>query len=386
MTVAKKILFCATVDYHFKAFHLPYMKWFKEQGWDVHVAAAGTMELPYTDQKFSIPIARSPFHFTNVKAYKELKAILHEHQYDMIHCHTPLGGVLARLAARQVRKKGTKVLYTAHGFHFCKGAPLMNWMVYYPIESYLSNLTDELITINSEDYKLANTHRFKAKNIEHVHGVGIDYDRFKPLSDQTKKENREELGYNPNDFLMFYAAEFNKNKNQQLLIRALATVKDELPQARLLLAGEGSLRHECEELARSLNVIDQVDFLGFRKDIDQLLPICDVAVASSLREGLPVNIMEAMACGLPVVASENRGHCELVLNNKNGWVIDPKDPVAFAEKLTRLAKDRELLKTLGTNGRSIIKNKYSIKNIIDELSRIYRKNMNEQEGVEWAIQ
>ncbi|MDT8861108.1 glycosyltransferase family 4 protein [Alkalihalobacillus sp. MEB130] len=386
MTVAKKILFCATVDYHFKAFHLPYMKWFKEQGWDVHVAAAGKLELPYTDQKFSIPIARSPFHFTNVKAYNELKEIIDKQQYDLIHCHTPLGGVLARLAARQVRKKGTKVLYTAHGFHFCKGAPLMNWLIYYPIESYLSHFTDELITINSEDYKLANSHRFRAKNIEHVHGVGIDYERFKPVTDQAKKDKREEWGYHSNDFLMFYAAEFNKNKNQQLLIRALAMVKDELPQARLLLAGEGSFRHECEELARSLNVINQVDFLGFRKDIDQLLPICDVAVASSLREGLPVNIMEAMACGLPVVASENRGHSELVLNNKNGWVINPNNPVAFSEKLSVLAKDRELLKTLGTNGRSIIKNKYSIKNIMDELGRIYRKNMNEQEGVEWAIQ
>ena len=151
----KKVLFCATVDYHFKAFHLPYLKWFKEQGWQVHIAASGELELPYTDQKFNIPIQRSPFRMKNFEAYNKLKQLMDHNKYDIIHCHTPMGGVLARLAARKTRANGTKVIYTAHGFHFCKGAPLINWLTYYPIEKMLANDTDCLITINQEDYQIA---------------------------------------------------------------------------------------------------------------------------------------------------------------------------------------------------------------------------------------
>ncbi|WP_227936340.1 glycosyltransferase family 4 protein [Alkalihalobacillus deserti] len=373
-TVAKKILFCATVDYHFKAFHLPYMKWFKEQGWDVHVAASGTNQLPFTDAKFTIPIHRSPFNVANIKAYKELKSIIRQNQYEIIHCHTPLGGVLTRLAAREARKRGTKVIYTAHGFHFCKGAPLANWLVYYPIEKVLSRVTDCLITINTEDYNLATKHQFKVDRIEHVHGVGIDTEKYKQVDKKRKMDEREKLGYKNEDFLMFYAAEFNKNKNQQLLIRALALVKDELPKTRLLLAGEGILVKECQELAKSLGVEHMVDFLGFRKDIDQLLPVCDIAVGSSFREGLPVNIMEAMACGLPVVASENRGHRELILENINGFVIPTKGHEQLAKKLVELYQSQELREKLGEG--SISRSRiYTLSQVHNELRAIYSSYM-----------
>ena len=193
-------MFCATVDYHFSAFHLPYLKWFKEQGWEVHVAAAGNIDLPYVDKKYNIPIQRSPFKRKNIGAYKELKSIIDENQYNIIHCHTPMGGVLARLAARKARKDGTKVIYTAHGFHFCKGAPLINWLVYYPIEKTLARYTDCLITINEEDYNLAVNHQFKAKQIEHVHGVGVNTERFCPVNEFEKLELRSKYHYRNDDF------------------------------------------------------------------------------------------------------------------------------------------------------------------------------------------
>ena len=157
-----------------------------------------------------------------------------------------MGGVLARLAARTARKNGTKVIYTAHGFHFCKGAPLANWLLYYPIEKTLAHFTDCLITINTEDYQLAKRH-FKAEKIEHVHGVGVNTDKFKPVGEEQRKQLRKQYGYKEDDFLLFYAAEFNQNKNQQLLIEALALIKEEVPNARLLLAGKGPLLEECQE-------------------------------------------------------------------------------------------------------------------------------------------
>ncbi|ASN06001.1 glycosyltransferase family 1 protein [Virgibacillus necropolis] len=382
--MAKKILFCATVDYHFKAFHLPYMKWFKEQGWEVHVAAAGEIDLAYTDHKYSIPFQRSPYNRSNIKVYKQLKKIMEQNNYEIIHCHTPIGGLIGRLAARVFRSQGTKVIYTAHGFHFCKGAPLINWLFYYPIEKWLSYYTDCLITINQEDYQLAKN-QFKAKQIEHVHGVGIDNNRFKPVTANKKVELKKSFGYKADDFLLFYAAEFNRNKNQSFLLRSLALIKDEVPNARLLFAGEGALFENCLEQAKTLGISHMVDFLGFRNDIHKLVPMCDIAVASSFREGLPVNIMEAMACGLPVVAVDNRGHRELIHNNENGWLVKNNAIDIFSQKVVQLATSKGLKENFGENSRDLILSTYSINNVLAEKSRIYTTYMEERRELEWAI-
>lgn len=384
--MANKVLFCATVDYHFKAFHLPILKWFKEKGWEVHIAASGEMDLPYVDQKYNIPIQRSPFQTKNIAAFQELKNVINKNDYNIIHCHTPMGGVLTRLAAKQARKRGTKVFYTAHGFHFCKGSPVMNWLLYYPIERELARHTDCLITINEEDYNLAISHRFRASEIEHVHGVGVDTSLFKPIDKEDRCKRRERFGYKEDDFLMFYAAEFNKNKNQQFLIKALAKIKDSIPNARLLLAGEGLLQDSCKKLTSELGVKHMVDFLGYRNDIVNILPMCDIAVASSLREGLPVNIMEAMACGLPVVATENRGHNELVVNQYNGWTISPENTNDMAGKIVLLSTEQHLITTLGKNGRDRIEKTYSVNTIVNEKSHLYVKFMEEMEGIRWVAQ
>lgn len=382
--MSKKILFCATVDYHFKAFHLPYLKWFKEQGWEVHVAACGELELPFVDQKYNVPIERSPFNKRNLIAYRQLKSIIDENQYEMIHCHTPMGGVITRLAAWSARKNGTSVLYTAHGFHFCKGAPLVNWLLYYPIEKVLAPITDCLITINEEDYELAKR-KLKAEHVEHVHGVGVNTERFKPIKEKEKPLLKKSFGYKADDFLLFYAAEFNRNKNQQLLIHALALIKEDIPDAKLLLAGEGALLEDCKSLARNLGVSEMIRFLGFRNDLEEILPMCDVAVASSLREGLPVNIMEAMACGLPVVAVENRGHRELVSNNKTGWTVEKDDVVTLANKLKCLAKHSDISKQFSSSARNVIIKKYSIHKVLDEKVKIYHSFMKEMEESKWAV-
>jgi len=380
--MVNRILFCATVDYHIKAFHLPYMKWFKEQGWEVDVVASGNINLPFTDNKYNIPIKRSPFRSANISAYKQLKEIITKNNYSIIHCHTPLGGLLARIAARKARKNGTKVIYTAHGFHFCKGISMINWFIYYPIERYLSRFTDCLITINQEDYNLARKHRFHAKDIEYISGVGVDIEQFKPVDIREKNQLKVAAGYDANDILLFNAGEFNKNKNQKFLLFAMVYLLKEVPNVKLLLAGEGVLLEQCKLLANQLGIRDKVSFLGFRKDISEIIPMCDIAVAASFREGLPVNVMESMACGLPVVAVKNRGHRELVHNELNGWMIEEWNAAKFANQIKTLFND-DLRNQFGENGRNIIKNKYSINQILIEKSRMYRKYMSKREGVEW---
>lgn len=382
--MASKILYCATVDYHFKAFHLPMMKWFKEQGWQVDVIASGDIHLPYTDNKYNIPIQRSPFSRLNVSAYQRIKQIIDQNDYDIVHCHTPLGGVLARLATRKARKKRTKTIYTAHGFHFCKGSSWINWLIYYPIEKYLARHTDSLITINQEDLQLAQRHRFKANRIEYVPGVGVDTKKFEPVSKSDQTTLKKSLGYQSDDFLLFYAAEFNKNKNQQFLIHMLAQIKEDAPQVKLLLAGEGIMLETCRSVAISLGVAHMVDFLGFRKDVAQILQASDLAVAASFREGLPVNVMEAMSCGLPVIASKNRGHLELIDPDHNGYILSDWDPVKFALKVKQLANNKDLRVRLGINGRTTILEKFSIENVLLEQSQIYQTYMEAGDTL-WAI-
>lgn len=365
----KKILFVATVAEHFFYFHLPCFKMFKDMGWQVDVACHGDRELPYCDNKFEIPIRRSPADKENIEAYRELKKIIKAGGYDIIHCHTPMGGILARLAAKGERKKGTKVLYTAHGFHFYKGAPLLNWLIYYPIELMMSGMTDCLITINNEDYSFAKKH-LKAKKIVKINGVGYNSDLFYKISDDEKLRLRKEKGIPGDETVLIYVAEMNANKNQGMLIRAVQRLKQRGEEIRLLIVGADNYDGKYIELAEELGVSDCIDFLGHRNDACDLVHLSDIAVASSLREGLPVNVMEAMACGLPVVLADNRGHRELCRDGYNGYIVAPNDDEAMAEKITLIMSDKDLYDRLSNNSIELVK-PFSKEEVLKEAEAIY---------------
>jgi len=356
-----KILFVATVPEHFEYFYVPYFEMLNAGGWEVYTACCGTGTFPACEKNYQLSITRSPLKPANLKALFELKHIIGENDFDIIHCNTPVGGVLARIAAIQARKKGTRIIYTAHGFHFYRGAPLAGWLVFYPVEKVLSRLTDCLVTINAEDYETA-VKKLKAKKTVFIQGVGYDDGKyFKPSGDD-KRRLRLENGFCESDILLVYVAELNANKNQALLIRAMAIISAKYPEARLLLVGPDSDNGQCRRLVRSLGLEDKVIFTGRRDDVERILPMCDVGVASSLREGLPVNIMEALACGLPVVASDNRGHRALVKNGENGFITGAHDTQAFADAVIKLLSDASLYHTfsehaaasVGPNARSKI--------------------------------
>ncbi|PHV70150.1 glycosyltransferase family 1 protein [Sporanaerobium hydrogeniformans] len=318
----KKVLFVAGVDIHIKYFHLPYLHYFKEQGYEVHVATNSSAALPYCDRKHGISMARSPFKACNIHGYKELKKLIERENFELIHCHMPMAAFLTRLAAKRNRKTGTKVIYTAHGFHFFKGAPLLNWLIYYPIEKVLAHYTDCLITINEEDFFRARKHRFAAKQIEKVNGVGIDLKRFKAVSVEEKQDLRKRYGYEKEDFILMYVAEIRKQKGQQELIECIPRLKEYIPHLKLLLVGGDGRNGYCQKLCKELQVEEQIDFLGLRNDIPQLLSIADLYVAPSQREGLPVNVMEAIASGLPICATKIRGHVDLIQDEVNGKLFE----------------------------------------------------------------
>lgn len=361
----KKVLFVATVTKHINSFHIPYLKWFKEEGYEVHVASNGNEPIEYCDKHYNLPFERFPLRKNNIKTYRELKKIINENKYEIIHCHTPVGGVLTRLAAKKARKKGTRVIYTAHGFHFYKEAPLLNWLIYYPIEKWLSRYTDCLITINKEDYELAKKKFRKCKQIELVHGVGLDTTKFDiKISNQALATLKDEISIKKDNIVLTYIAELNKNKNQQLLIKTIEQiVKEGDTRYILLLVGDGKLKERYQKYVKKHKLENNIKILGKRNDIAKILKITDIYVASSLREGLPVNILEAMYMGLPIVATDNRGHRELIKNEENGYVIS-NDRDELKDKIIRIYENKKQFKKNEIDT-------YKIEKVKEKMKKIY---------------
>lgn len=372
-----KVLFVATVvQKHIMEFHVPYLKMFKEHGWETAVAARNDYDnpadchIPYCDHYYDIPFERSPFKTGNIKAYKELKKVIDDGHYDIVHCHTPVGAALTRLAAEDARKKGTKVFYTAHGFHFYDGAPLVNWLTYYPVEKYLARKTDVLITINKEDYNRAK--KFKAGKVVYVPGVGIDLSKFesKPY---IRKQKRQELGFKEDDFLLLSVGELIERKNHRVVLEAISKLKEKpiYDHLHYLICGIGALEDELKKLAADLGIEDHVHFLGYRHDISDICNASDVFVFLSYQEGLPVALMEAMACGLPAICSKIRGNTDLIEDGKNG-LFAKNDPEDVAKKIEKLAKNPDLRRELSTNALKTIKH-YDLSSVENEMLKIYKK-------------
>ena len=347
----------------------------REQGeYEIHVAARNNLAeknglaLDFADKVFDIPFERSPFHPRNIRAYKQLKRLLAENEYEVIHCNTPVGGVVTRLAAKKARRKGSKVFYTAHGFHFYEGAPKKNWLVYYPVERMLARRTDTLITINEEDFRLA-SERFPCHTVR-IHGVGVSDTRYHPVSADEAAALRTELGFSPEDEIILCVGELLPNKNQSMAIRAMAEVVKSRPRAILLLAGNGPERENLEALVSVCGLDEHVRFLGYCTTLEKYQRISDLSVSCSFREGLPINVIEAMLTGNPVVATHNRGHNELIRNGENGYLVDVNDVAGMSEHLIRLLGDKKLTEAMGRNGLAFVQ-KYTCSFVKDELRSVY---------------
>lgn len=320
----KKILYIVNVAKRINHFSESSMIAAKNAGFEFHIAGnyreyVNANEKEKDEQKLGIKIHqidfhRNPLNLKNIKAYKQLNILFHMYNYDIVHCNTPVGGVVGRVCAKKNKIK--RIIYEAHGFHFYKGAPKINWIIYYSIEKFLSRYTDLLITINSEDYKLAKNH-FYSKKTQYVPGIGIDLEKFNPCIEK-KLELRQ--GLKQDDFIILSVGELNKNKNHIAIIRELPKVK---PNIHYFIVGEGLIKNELLEQAKKLNVATRVHFLGHRSDIQYYYKIADLFLLPSLREGLPMALLEAMACGCRCFASDIRG-CRDLLDDM--FLFNPDKP------------------------------------------------------------
>ena len=365
----KKVLFVATVvKKHISVFHVPYLKMLQDAGYETYVAAANDtglaeVHIPGCDHYIEIDFKRNPLGFSNLISYFKLKKIVDDNNFDIIHCHTPVGGVIGRLVARKTRKKGTKVLYTAHGFHFYKGAPLRNWLLYYTIEYFCSFFTDELILINKEDYAIAQ--KMHAKKFSYLPGIGIDIQKFNTASGDIKKTYKKMLGITEDSMVLLSIGELNKNKNHEVVIKALSKMNN--PKIHYVIAGAGDLEDSLKKLVETNGLSGNVHLLGYRTDIADLCKMADVYIHPSLREGLPVSVMEAMASGLPCIVSKIRGNVDLIDSN-GGILFNPKEEKSCKEAIEQiLTMD---LAELGSYNRKKVK-LYELDNTLKMMWNIY---------------
>lgn len=320
---------------------------------------------------FPISCTRSPFNVGTLQAIKEIRKIVEGRGYDIVHCHTPIAAMCTRLACQPLRKKGLKVIYTAHGFHFYKGAPLKNWLLYFPIEWICSFFTDVLITINQEDYRFSQTALHACKN-EYVPGVGIDTEKFfNTIVDRDAK--RAEIGVPTNCTLLMSVGELNKNKNHEVVIRAIAKINN--PNIHYIIAGKGELQGYLLSLAESLNIVVQVHLLGYRDDIAELYKASDICVFPSLREGLPVSLMEAMACGLPCAVSKIRGNVDLIHHKINGLTFYCSTE-SVVSSLEMLLSRNEMRQKFSAGAKDSIQ-RFCSQNIFESMHWIYNSVMEE---------
>lgn len=307
-----KILFCASTASHIRNFHLPYIKALNEEGYEIWVATNSDEPIPYTKGVAAFPFKKNLFSFSNIMAVFKLRKFLKSERFDKISTHTALASAIIRLAILLLpQKQRPRVYYIAHGFLFCESDKWKKWIYLLP-EKICAPVTNMLMVMNQEDLELAEKHHLYKEHLCFIHGIGFDATHFKPFTPEERARGRQSFGFSPTDFLFIYAAEFSKRKNQQLLIRSFAKVANQIPQAQLLLAGSGILLEQCRELVDKLHMGERIHFLGYVKQMQEIYPLCDAAVSSSKIEGLPFNIMEAMACGLPILASNIKGHRDLV--------------------------------------------------------------------------
>ena len=333
-----KILFTASTCSHILQFHLPYLQGFQERGWSVHVAAGGPCsDIPFADETIDLPLEKSMTSLKNFKAAMLLRKKIRQEGYTLICTHTTLAAFFTRLALQGLKERPL-VADMVHGYLFDGRTPYLKRKLLLAAERWMAPVTDLLLTMNRWDYDLARRYQL-GKQVVHVPGAGVDFSRFERTGPGSRCELRRENGISDDAFVLIYAAEFSKRKSQAVLIRAMKLLPGEVV---LILPGDGALRRSCQELARRLGVDDRVFFPGHVSEMAPWYAIADAAVSSSRSEGLPFNIMEAMYMGLPVIASDVKGHRDLIEHEVTGLLYPYADEYACAAQITHLLESSGL--------------------------------------------
>lgn len=366
-----KILFVASVYRHLTTFHKPYIQYFQSKGYEIWAAGLGQEDKEILENMqvkcIDIPFSRNPLSMENIHSYRALKMLFSSEKFDLIHVHTPVAAFLTRAAFRNVDYG--KIVYTAHGFHFYKGAPKVNWVTYYLLEKLAGKWTDHLITINEEDYVNAQK-LLPAEKTSLVHGVGVDFSE-EIFTVEQRELVKQQLGIKQDSVVVSCVAELNANKNQMYLLKNWQRIKNLNPKLELLLIGTGDKEQELKDYVQ-IEKLSSVHILGYRRDVPTLLQITDIVTLLSHREGLPKSIMEAMVAEIPCIVTNTRGLRDLVQSNENGFVVNHENDEMLVEAFTTLGQSDELRDKMGVRAKELVK-PFLIENVLKEYAEIYEQ-------------
>lgn len=364
----KKVLYVTTVSRTINAFLIPHINMLLDNGYEVHCACSIDKPVDKELQRrgvkiFEVPFSRNPLGIGNIKAFIKLEELQRINDYDIVHVHTPIAAIYGRLL--KLNFPSLRIIYTAHGYHFLKGGSKLRWILYYPIEKIMAKFTDVTININKEDYEITKE-KLKHKKCYLLNGVGLDLDKYKKLSSKEIQEKRKEFGIKDKDFVVLMIAEINKNKNHIQLINAMDILKDKYPNIKVLCIGDGTLKESLEKQIILRNLQNNIFMLGYRLDVNKLINISDIGILLSRREGLPRNIMEFMACGRKVIATDIRGCRDLICDETIGTLVNVDDYESTAKAIEKYYilndKSFEVSEEI---------RKYDIDSINSELLKIY---------------
>lgn len=364
----KKVLYVTTVSRTINAFLIPHINMLLDNGYEVHCACSIDKPVDKELQRrgvkiFEVPFSRNPLGIGNIKAFIKLEELQRINDYDIVHVHTPIAAIYGRLL--KLNFPSLRIIYTAHGYHFLKGGSKLGWILYYPIEKIMAKFTDVTININKEDYEITKE-KLKHKKCYLLNGVGLDLDKYKKLSSKEIQEKRKEFGIKDKDFVVLMIAEINKNKNHIQLINAMDILKDKYPNIKVLCIGDGTLKESLEKQIILRNLQNNIFMLGYRLDVNKLINISDIGILLSRREGLPRNIMEFMACGRKVIATDIRGCRDLICDETIGTLVNVDDYESTAKAIEKYYilndKSFEVSEEI---------RKYDIDSINSELLKIY---------------
>lgn len=374
-----KLLVVTTVPITIRSFLLPYIQHFKNLGWQVDGMAQGISATPECvsacDRVWDIQWSRNVLDPRNLLAgVSRVQAVVKAGNYDLVHVHTPIAAFVTRYALKDFPK--TKVIYTAHGFHFYRGGNFLKNAIFFNLEKLAGGWTDYLITINREDETVAKKNQFLAsERIYFTRGIGVDTNYYTDsrVADSDVRRVRQELNLATDDSLLLSIAEFTPRKRHRDLIEALAKLSH--PQVHLALAGEGPLKDEIKQLAVKLGIVERVHFLGFRTDIPTLIQAASAVLLISQQEGLPRSVMEAMCLNTPVIGSDIRGTRDL-LEDGCGLLVDVGDTEAIAQAMAQVVEEPEKSAIMAQKAQAKIAD-YDLQQIIEQYSSIYQRALAE---------
>lgn len=381
----KKALIVTRVSGFVPQFEMNHVRLLQQMGFEVHYAANFDTIVYGKDNSrldgtgivcHHIGFCRSPFSKQVIASYRDLKRLMREEKFDLIHCHMPMTGVVTRMAAKALRRetrRNVPVIYTAHGFHFYTGAPLKNWMYYVP-ERILAHDTDRLVTMNEEDYIRARRFSVRGK-AEKISGVGISLEKMVLLPEDLKRQVvreavRAQWGIREEEYVLISVGELTPRKNHREVLRMLA--EEKLPGVRYMICGSGPLEEELEKFARQNGLDEQVIFAGYCSDVDSMLKAADCFVFPSFQEGLPMALMEAMRAGMPVIARKVRGNTDLITDGKGGFLLEKATPDEYRRAISCLQREPELSRQMGMWNQDRIR-EFRIEKVTEQMKRIYEE-------------